>query len=150
MVPLVQELIRQGVGRARGSWSALAGQAPPAPPRSLELRALGEATPPTVKVAADRAAEPMRRAGLWRAIDESGSGRGLVAVNADPAGSRTEAQSPASVGAWIASAVGGAEIRWLAPESVGQASRLPAAGTAAPRDWSGPRPRGNARGVGSG
>jgi hypothetical protein len=116
MVPLVQEIIRQGLGRARGSWSALAGQSPPTPPRSLELRAVGEAQPATVKVAVDRAAEPMRHAGVWHAIDESGSDRGLVTVNADPSGSRTEAQSPASIGAWISSAVGGTEIRWLEPD----------------------------------
>ncbi|MEX2220102.1 MAG: BatA domain-containing protein [Phycisphaerales bacterium] len=114
VVPLIQEIVRQGVGHARGSWSGLAGSAPAAPARTVELRGLTpESQPASVRTAGDRAAEPMRHAGLWRAVDENGGGRGLVALNADPAGARCEALPPASVASWLSGAAGGAEVRWL-------------------------------------
>lgn len=113
MVPLLQEVVREGVGRARGVWASLAGGALALPPRTVELRALGDTAPASVKATGDRAAEPLRRAGLWRAVDETGASRGIVAVNADPAGGRCEPQSPSAIGTWLSTAVGGAEVRWL-------------------------------------
>jgi len=116
MVPLMQEIVRQGVGRARGSWSGLAGVAPEVPPRTIELRpmAAGPAAN-TVKTAAGRAVEPIRRAGIWRALDDRGASRGIVAINADPAASRSDPQPPAAIAAWIAAGFGSTEVQWLQP-----------------------------------
>ena len=55
----------------------------------------------------------MRQAGLWRAVDERGTGRGLLAINADPAGGRGEAQPAPAIAAWLGAATGGVEPQWL-------------------------------------
>jgi Aerotolerance regulator N-terminal/von Willebrand factor type A domain len=67
MVALMQELVRQGVGRARGVFAAVAGSSPELPPRSVEVRALSVAGAPgpeggaIIKTEGGRAAEPHRR-----------------------------------------------------------------------------------------
>jgi hypothetical protein len=79
----------------------------------VELRPIGEGAP--IRVAGAHAAEAVRRAGLWRAIDDRGLGRALVAVNADASGARADAQSEGAVGSWLAAAFGGEQVRWLEP-----------------------------------
>jgi hypothetical protein len=111
MVPLIQEIVRQGVGRARGSWSAIAGAAVEVPPRTAELRPLDGGA--ALRIAGAHTAEPVRRAGLWRAADDRGISRALVAVNADPAGGRADAQPQAALAAWLSAAIGGAPVQWL-------------------------------------
>lgn len=112
MVPLVQEIVRQGVGRARGTWTAVAGTRPEVPARSVELRPMGGGTP--VRVGVDgRAAAPVRHAGLLRATDDRGATRGIVAVNADVRAGRTDAQPAEAVRAWLSGALGGTEVSWL-------------------------------------
>jgi hypothetical protein len=113
MVPLMQELVRQGIGRAHGAWSDFAGIAPEVPARSTELRPLGGDASTIIKAGAGRAAEPIRRAGIWRALDERGAPRGLVAINADPAAGRTDPQPAATIAAWLGAGFGGAEVQWL-------------------------------------
>lgn len=108
MVPLMWELVKQGVGAARGSWSALAGQTPGTPVRSVELRGVEG----TVKIVQGKTESAIRAAGVWRAVDEQGALRGLVAINADPAGGRTDAQPRNSIAAWLGGAAG-EEIKWL-------------------------------------
>ncbi len=110
MVPLMWELVKQGVGAARGSWSALAGEVVRVPGRSAELRGEGGGT---MKVAADVSQQPIRNAGVWRAVDDVGALRGLVAVNADPAGGRTDAQPSAAVGTWLGVVSGGEAVKWI-------------------------------------
>lgn len=117
MVPLVQELVRQGVGRARGSWADLAGAAPEAPARSVELRS-PDAGRGAVKVASGRAQQPLRSAGLWRAVDDRGASRGVVAINADPSAGRADPQPPAAVAAWLGAGLSGAEVQWLEPKAL--------------------------------
>jgi hypothetical protein len=108
MVPLMWELVKQGVGAARGSWSALAGQVPATPARSVELRS----PEGTVKIVHGRAETAIRDAGVWRALDEQGTLRGLVAINADPVGGRTDAQPRSSIASWLGVAAGN-EIKWI-------------------------------------
>jgi hypothetical protein len=110
MVPLMWELVKQGVGAARGSWSALAGETARVPGRSVELRGEGGST---MKVASDLSQQPIRNAGVWRAVDDVGALRGLVAVNADPAGGRTDAQPSAAVGTWLGVVSGGEAVKWI-------------------------------------
>lgn len=114
MVPLLHELVVQGVARSRGDWAAVAGSRPEAPARTTELRPVGGGTPVAVD-RGGRAVEPARNAGLWRVIDDRGAARGLVAVNADAAGGRTDAQPPSTLQSWLGAALGGAEVRWLPP-----------------------------------
>ena len=106
MVPLIQEVLRQGVGKARGNWTAVAGTRPSVPSRTTELQELadparagsdrpsgGEAGRIHVESSGAYAlADPVRRAGLWRAVDERGTTRGIVAANPDPRAGRTQTQ----------------------------------------------------------
>ncbi len=127
MVPLVQEVLRQGIGRARGSWSALAGARPSLPTRTAELLELADPArgaaerdhaPGRARVDAAGISEPVRRAGLWRAVDERGLARGLVAINPDPRGGRTNPQTREVVAGALAKLTGGSAVdtvAWLPP-----------------------------------
>lgn len=124
-VPLVQELVRQGVGRARPAWSELAGSRISAPARTVELKPdpmgdVGSRTPgdeAAATIAVDdtgHASRPVRRAGVLRALDERGVTRGLVAINADPAASATDPQPAEAVAQWLSTLNGDTEpVRWL-------------------------------------
>lgn len=123
MVALFQELVRQGVGQAIGSRVELAGRMPRLPARTVEMRsvvAAGTAAvdargPQIIRAQAgtDIAEEAVRHAGLWQAMDERGVVRGVLAVNADPAGGRSDAQASQAVREWLATAVPGGEVHWL-------------------------------------
>lgn len=101
MVPLTQELIRQGVGEAGGDLSLTAGSALRAPPRAAELRPLSgdasDASPVAFRASDDAAPPPAREARLYQAVDAAGAERGLVAVNPDPSAGRSDANDPAAV-----------------------------------------------------
>lgn len=74
-VPMMQELIRQSVGRSRVRAPLIAGQ------RSID---------PVALIALDESPEPSaRRAGLYASLDEDGAARSIVAINPDAQGSRT-------------------------------------------------------------
>ncbi len=142
MVPLMQEIVRQGLGDARGRawWMAGVVPPPPAPAQSVELVLDAEKAADNRGGAAggeqrsigvtDRgvAAEPIRTGGVWRAVDGRGVVRGVVAVNADAAGAVVTPQGEEAV----AAALGGADrtrdaaggVIWLAhaAESVSEAS----------------------------
>jgi len=120
MVPLVQELVRQGVGRARGSWWGVAGRTIAVPRRTVELLKVEErggsretAAPSVVRVdPSGVTAEPVRHAGAWRAVDDRGGVRGVVAVNADPRGGLVGAQPAENVERWLRAAAGD-EVVWI-------------------------------------
>lgn len=120
MVPLVQELARQGVGFAASAWAQSAGAAILAPQRAETLTGSTTAVDQlSLRVdAAGRTTEPVRRAGLFVARDATGAIRGVVAVNPDTRAGRTDAQSPTDVQAWLNQAVGGAlnantGVQWI-------------------------------------
>ncbi|MFN0133090.1 MAG: BatA domain-containing protein [Phycisphaerales bacterium] len=110
VVPLLNEIVRQGIGRASGAWAVVAGGVPPVPAGTVELRASTQ----FLAASAGRAAAPIRTAGVWRAVDERGATRGLVAINADPAAGRGEAQASSALSTWLAG-LAGAPVRWLGP-----------------------------------
>lgn len=119
MVPLMQELCRQGFGRAAGAWSTPAGRAAAAPSRSVALRAVtgdGEARGGEQRVGpSGLTVEPVRMAGLFRAFDEAGRSRGVVAVNPEVDAGRTGVQSASAVQAWLAASAGdeAAALSWI-------------------------------------
>jgi hypothetical protein len=116
MVPLVQEMVRQGVGRARGQWMEVAGRSPRLPAGAATLRALdGEA--PQLRVDGAGRLDPIERAGAYRVLDDRGATRGIVAINADPMAGRVETQPRAGIEAWLTSHASGANVAWLAPSS---------------------------------
>lgn len=128
MVPLVQELVRQGVGEGASASVGVAGQSVSAPSGAVELRRVesgrsgGDASAESsqrVAVGQGGSAEaPLRSAGVWRATDGAGRVRGVVVVNPDAAGARTDAQSPEAVREWLAGAFGAADAQSAPPAIV--------------------------------
>lgn len=118
MVPLMQELVRQGVGRARGTFVVRAGERAGAPSRSVQLEPIedpviagrtvsrGEAAGSGRGVSAARVdalgvMPAQRRSGVLRALDESGGARSVVAVNADERAGRVNMQDRSRVQTWL-------------------------------------------------
>ena len=117
IVPLLQELIRQGVGEATGGGVFTAGERPGTPPRTAELVPLNEDGPQErIGVTSGAVAStPIRDAGMWRAVDQQGASRGLVAVNAAMNAGRTETQTASAVRDWLlGSGVASDQFAWIA------------------------------------
>lgn len=112
LVPLVQEIVRQGAGAAAGDRTIVAGNVPGLPPRAAELVSDSGAR---LAIADGRTPDPIRRAGLWRIIDDRGGSARALGVNADPDAGRGEPMHPDEVRAWLASmgTNGGAPPEWL-------------------------------------
>lgn len=104
-VPLMQELVRQGSGEAEGGSVFVAGGRPQPVGRVVELAPVEtDSALDSITIASNGlASRPIRRAGLWRAVDRQGVTRGLIAVNADADAGRTEVQTPQSVREWLLS-----------------------------------------------
>lgn len=121
MVPLVQELVRQGVGLAHTQSTGVAGRGVLVPTGAAELAPVqlpGEdSTSDVASVAVPEAARslPLSHAGAWLARDASGVGRSLVALNADSAASRVDTRSQPEIERWFAALGGG--IHWLGSSS---------------------------------
>ncbi|MEL7472266.1 MAG: BatA domain-containing protein [Planctomycetota bacterium] len=109
MVPLMQELVRQGVGRARGGSTSLAGATPSAPTVAVELRRADGETIGLVDGVARRA---VRTAGVWQAIDRQGRVRESIAINPDADAGNTNPRQADEVADWLATA-GLGEPRWI-------------------------------------
>lgn len=124
VVPLVQELVRQGVGKARPALWARAGTPLRVPAQTSELRPAAGTDSPTLAVSdAGTTREPVRRAGGFVAADARGGPRGLIATNPDAAAARVDAQDRAAIGAWLGACIEGgpAGVVWL-DESAASAS----------------------------
>ena len=131
MVPLIQELVRQGVGRSAGPKTAFAGAAPTLAPGAAELAPIVDpnagtdsATPATIVVdASGRLAHPIRNQGLWAARTSAGSTVGIIAYNADPAGGLTDTRSREELARWMTPVA--SDITWIEP---GATALTPGAG----------------------
>ena len=107
MVPLMQELVRQGVGRARPVYVSVAGSRAALPAGTASLKPVAKTDVGTVGVdsgGSGRTADAVRTAGAWFAIDGQGADRGVVAVNA-PSEADTVPLSKDRVGSWLAGAL---------------------------------------------
>lgn len=128
MLPLFQELARQGTGIARSPGVATAGTTTPLPPRTAAL----EPYPPDADdtrrriTASDSGSldSLARRAGLWRAIDDRGAHRGLIAVNPDPHASNTNPNDPAAIERWLAAATHDDSPAWIETDEAALATLL--------------------------
>lgn len=107
MVPLAQELTRQGVSRAVEGREATSGSALPAVGGAVSL-----VTPEGEHLAVTSGPAVWRDAGVLRATDARGATRALVAVNPDPAGSDVAAASASEVESWLGRAAPG-RVVWL-------------------------------------
>ncbi|MDX2148784.1 MAG: BatA domain-containing protein [Planctomycetota bacterium] len=136
VVPLMQELVRQGVGRSGGASAQSAGGVLRAPLGAVELRltsappANGPSLPSSLALSsAGVSRSAVRDASLWAALDARGATVERLAVHADAAAGSVEVQSRDQVQRWLAG-VGGAldagveraastRVRWLDDESLG-------------------------------
>ncbi|MEN0019251.1 MAG: BatA domain-containing protein [Planctomycetota bacterium] len=111
VVPLLQELTRQGAGVSAGVASIIAGNAPTLPPNAATLRRLDETDAGAVLDATTT--EPIRDAAAYAIEDERGRRTAAIAINPDTRGSDTTTQPRDSVEAWLTSAFAGASPIWL-------------------------------------
>jgi len=113
-VPLVHELIRQGVGASRSGWESSCGTPAPAPFGAVELAsAFGRARANALGVENGRTVGPVRVRGVWQGLDASGSPRGIVVVNPAPSASDTSGLSRAEVEAWLGPLTPSESVRWV-------------------------------------
>ncbi|MEL6498952.1 MAG: BatA domain-containing protein [Planctomycetota bacterium] len=98
MVPLMQELIRQGVGRAKGEGTLVAGGASP----TGGSRLVGAQGSPAAAV--------IRDAGVYTL---EGAPDTAVAVNPDTRGARLDANDRAQLAGWFESSLGEDRLAWL-------------------------------------
>ncbi len=101
MVPLIQEVIRQGLSLIRAGGGQSVGERPVllAGPAARAV-----VTPRGERIAIDRDHRPERaldESGLYRVVDVAGQDVGAVAVNVNAAAARTGVQPAAAVGAWL-------------------------------------------------
>lgn len=103
MLPLIQELVRQGVGNSSSSLASIAGSTFALPPAAVTLAPIPADAGPEIAVSSAPFAP--RRAGLWRAQDSRGSVLSLLSVNPDPRASDTNITTREQVRAYLASAL---------------------------------------------
>ncbi|MFG0275994.1 MAG: BatA domain-containing protein [Phycisphaerales bacterium] len=114
MVPLVQEIVRQGVGGGGEARAVIAGDAPEAPRRTVTLAPTHEGAERVSVDRAGRASAALRSAGVYRALDEAGATQGVIAVNPDADGARTDTQARSTIESWLAGAgLGQGDFRWI-------------------------------------
>lgn len=102
MVPLMQEMVRQGVSLVRASQLAQVGDRPwlGAVRAAASLRG-GDGR--ILPVNPDgRPSRPIDHSGLFAVLDPAGQRLGTLAVNVDPQAGGTETQSQTAVSAWLA------------------------------------------------
>jgi len=118
MVPLMQELMRQGVSRSRPAQWSVAGLTPTLPNGAAELRVLtsGEArpegssvTPPSIDPGG-RLVDALRDSAVFDVVSSQGLSLGRLAVNADASGARLDSPERAGLVAWLKSAMSDAGV----------------------------------------
>ncbi|MEM1330907.1 MAG: BatA domain-containing protein [Planctomycetota bacterium] len=122
VVPLLQELVRQGVGQARAARSGVAGFPAPRPAGAVELvsesnSSASDATP--------------RTAGALVALDNRGASLGRVVVNPDTNASDTAVSARDAIESWL-TPVSGRPPTWIEPGEADDATGLATGALAAP------------------
>ena len=102
MVPLVHELIRQGVGLIRTAQRYGVGEQPLLGLGRTAARIVGPDGGAIALDARGRPQQPIARSGLYEVQDQAGQPIGRIAVNVDVQASRPDPQSPAAVTEWLA------------------------------------------------
>ena len=136
MLPLFQEIVRQGVGLSRAQQHYVVGTQPSVTSAhgAGALAAIDDRTgnasgeqhkrAAVALDAAGRAVDPLDRAGLYAVQDSFGDVTGVIAVNVEPAAGHTAINSRASVSDWL-----GRSGRWTMFDSEDPAAALRAADT---------------------
>ncbi len=114
MVPLFQELIRQGLSQIRAARKAIVGQTTSIglPPAAADLLLDDTSFPMRDNGTLEK---PLALAGLYTVVDRAQQPLGTLAVNVDPAAGRTQTQSDAAVQSWLR---GGGPWEFYQPDNV--------------------------------
>jgi len=112
MVPLMQELVRQGVAQGSSGVKIDAGGVYDGTASVAELRDQAS----SVRVGDGVA---MRRAGAWRALNASGVPMGVVVVNADAAGGDVSIRTREQVSEWLGG-MGAESVTVMDPGDIGR------------------------------
>ncbi|MEQ8769270.1 MAG: BatA and WFA domain-containing protein [Phycisphaerales bacterium] len=113
-VPLLHELVRQGVGASRSGWESVCGVPAPAPRGTVELTPAFESARTGAQAVQNGLTEaPVRTSGVWQGLDDGGSPRGLVVVNPDASASDTSALGRAAVEEWLGALTPDESVRWI-------------------------------------
>ncbi len=111
MVPLMQEIIRQGVGQGSATGSGLAGQPLDLPPQARALAPMDETSEPIAIAHTSQRVEGLRRSGLYTIVEEGDRRDRLLAINPNADAAATDALAPTDVAERLARIVG--EFTWL-------------------------------------
>lgn len=112
MIPLVQELLREGIAEAGRSPVRTAGRPLAPPPGTIEAEPIERDTP---ALSAD--ATPIH-AGLYRLLRAGAQPAGLIAVNPDPEAADTTPTPRDTLEPWIESlASASGRVRWVGDEA---------------------------------
>ncbi len=109
MVPLMQEIVRQGVGEASMVATTIAGRPLTLDAQAIALEPISPGAPP-IAIAGDREVST-GRAGVWRVREAQGAGERLMIVNADADAGDTAVVTPDRARDWLARQAG--EVAWL-------------------------------------
>lgn len=101
MVPLMQELIRQGVARSRPPLVTIAGAPLTIPARLGELRSLPTNTLIALDPTTNQPTTPLRGAALLLASDTRNQPLALLAINPDAQAARLDSPDPAALRSWL-------------------------------------------------
>jgi len=101
MVPLLQEIVRQGMSMIRASQKADVGDQPTLAQAGPAAQDLHGPDGRIIALTRGRPQQPLDAAGVYSITDASNQNIGLLAVNIDPKAGVTDVQSPAAVGAWL-------------------------------------------------
>ncbi len=109
VVPMMQEIVRQGVGRSSAMPTIRAGQAMPSPAwaianQQLELETRSRTSAPS---------DDTTRAGLIAQLDAQGVTRSLVIINPDAEHARTDPGSPEALERALLDRIDVASIDWV-------------------------------------
>lgn len=103
IVPLLQEIVRQGVGAAGGADEAQAGSRPVLPAGAATLAPL--AARGEVRVNEGRPVRPLRDAAAFRVLDDRGGLLSLALINPDIAATDLGVVPPDELTAWLGAAL---------------------------------------------
>ena len=102
MVPLFHELLRQAVGSVRAAPRYSVGEQPTIALGPTAATLVGPEGATLSIGEHGRLHQPLERAGLYEVLDTAAQRLGTIAVNIDPASSRTDTQPQSAVSDWLA------------------------------------------------
>jgi hypothetical protein len=101
MVPLFQEMVKQGLGMIRASQHYTVGEQPVIAGAAAASELAGPQSSSVLLDVAARPQQPLQQAGHYSVLDSASQTIGKVAVNVDPLAGQTGTQSRAAVAQWL-------------------------------------------------